>query len=160
MAIVVGTDTYATATEAKVIIAKYPNSDGFIALTDIEIEQWLVDAIIPIEADNIKGTKYSSEQILEYPRTWYLDIDTAGSVSDRVKEAQCLEAFERYLMNLTQSVNLINKKFGLKKAKVRNAEREYLEDGFYTRRFDEDNFYSNRAKSKLQPYRIISASRW
>ena len=159
MAIIVGTDTYITIVEADAIITKRINGADWVALDDTTKEQYLVDAMTPIELDNIKGCKYNEDQTLEYPRTWYLNVDTAGEVSDRVKEAQALEAFERYLMNANNSSELNALKFGVKREKVRHAEIEYNSNGYFTQRYEADKFYSVTAKMKIQPYRIVSFDR-
>jgi len=81
MALTVGTDTYITVADAKTQAAKF-NAAGvtFSQLTDADVETHLIHALNEIEELILTGTKRSSGNALEFPRSFFnTSTDTEGT---------------------------------------------------------------------------------
>lgn len=149
MMLTVGTDSYVTLEEADEIVRLLSDSpqlkDGWFNLSDGDKECKLRNACYRIDSMRLASYKHSISQTLQFPR------GTDGTVSERVKQAQVLEAMQSLDTAAAKRRELQAQ--GVKSIAVGNTSESYSDSNSTSY----GTLTSREAYTLLKPYLLGSA---
>ena len=141
ISITVGTNSYISLADAETYFEGRLNSDSWDDASEDNKNRALVSATRNIDRQFLEGEKYSSDQILEFPRT----IDETTTIPTSVEEATCEEAISQLEEGYQIKKDIRD---GLKSKKVGDMSKSYNSN---TSRSG-TRLYSSEATSLLKSY--------